>query len=151
MPAPIPAAGVTPLSYFLGTQGIAPGEVVPILADPIDPLTGEYLSLFRGFDPTDAAMLTAFRTKRGTGSAVANVGQRFSDAKKIDPYLEPFLREEVRLASKDIVDAGDATIDSVTLNEVGGTAVELYVKWQNVARQKQQAAALPLNGLVGAP
>lgn len=150
MPAPIiPAAGVTPLSYFLGTAAVAPGDIVAILADAIDPQTGEYLSIERGFDPTDAAMLTAFRTKRGTGSAVENVGQRFSDAKKIDQHLDTFMSEEVRIAAKDIVDAGDATITSVQTVVVDSTSVETYVTWENVARQKAQNARLPVGGLVG--
>ena len=69
-----------------------------ILADAIDPETGEYLSLTRGFDPTDAAVLTALRTIRATGSAVENVGHRFVDMELVGPDSPSFLEQEARRA-----------------------------------------------------
>lgn len=147
---PIPAAGITPLSYFLGTMGVPDGDVVAMLADPIDPISGDYLSIERGFDPVDAAMLTAFRTERASGSAVENVGQRFRDKTHVDSQLDSFFREEVRLTSKDLVDPGDVEIEDVQVVDVGNGGVELFVKWTNVARQKSQSARLPTSGLVGA-
>jgi hypothetical protein len=146
----VPPAGVSPLSAFLlDTAGVPPGAVVAMLADPIDVATGDYISIERGFDPTDAAFLTCMRTVRGSGSAVENVGQRFSDHTHVDPQLEPFMREEVRLASKDLVDAGDLELQTVMVTPKDDSA-EIYVEWLNVARNKAQSAKLPPSLLVGA-
>ncbi len=144
MPVPSPlTALLVPTSY------VQPGEVAAIMADAIDVATGEYLSIERGFDPTDAAFLTAMRTVRASGSAVQSVGQRFADHKFVDDKLESFMREEVRLATKDLVDAGDLSIEKVVVTPLGDGA-ETYVEWLNVARQKSQNAKLPPSLLVGA-
>jgi hypothetical protein len=146
----VPPAGVSPLSAFLlGTAGVQPGAVIAMLADPIDVATGEYLSIERGFDPTDAAFLNCMRTVRGSGSAVESVGQNFADHTHVDPQLEPFMREEVRLASKDLVDAGDLEIQTVTVTPLGDGA-ETYIEWLNLARSKAQGVRLPPSLLTGA-
>lgn len=120
-----------------------------MLADPIDVATGDYLSIERGFDPTDGAVLTAFRTVRASGSAVEQVGQNFAAHPRVDPQLEPFMREEVRLAVKNLTDAGDVEIQQVTVTPYGDTA-DVYVEWRNVARDKAQAVRLPPSLLAGA-
>jgi hypothetical protein len=119
------------------------------MADAIDPRTGDYISLTRGFDAVDGAILTAFSTVRGSGSAVENVGQRFADHTHVNPQLEPFMREEVRLATKLVVDRGDASIGAVAVTDLGDGA-ELYVEWKNLARDKARALILPPNLLAGA-
>ena len=150
MPA-IPPAGVSPLSYFVPVVYTEPGQPIAMLADPIDLKTGDYLSIERGFDPTDAAVLTAVRTVRASGSAVENVGQRFADHKKIDDQLDPFMREEVRLTLKHLTDAGDVEIRKVEVTKYPeDAAAETYVEWHNVARAKAQSATLPSSQLVGA-
>lgn len=145
----VPPAGVSPLSAFLvGTADVDDSDPPVILADAIDVATGEYLSLFRGFDPTDAAILLSFQVRRGSGSAVEDVGQNFADHPRVDEQLESFMREEVRLCTKTVVDRGDAKIDSVTVTPQGDGA-DTIVKWQNLARQKQGlSAALPSSLLV---
>lgn len=119
------------------------------MADAIDVATGEYLSIERGFDPTDAAFLTAMRTVRGSGSAVENVGQNFADHPRVDPKLGPFMREEVRLATKTLVDSGDLLVQNVSVKSLGDGA-EVYIEWKNLARDKAQAIRLPPSLLVGA-
>jgi hypothetical protein len=146
----VPPAGVSPLSAFLlDTAGVPNGAVAAIMADAIDVATGEYLSIERGFDPTDAAFLTCARTVRGSGSAVESVGQNFADHPRVDPQLEPFMREEVRLMAKELVDAGDLAIQTVTVTPLGDSA-ETYIEWKNLARDKAQSVRLPPSLLVGA-
>lgn len=145
---PIPAAGVTPISYFLSTANVPPGAVVAMMADPIDVTTGDYLSIERGFDPTDAAVLTACRTVRDSGSAVQGIGQQFADHPRVDDKLETYEREEVRLTLKALVDAGEVAVDKVTIAPYGDAA-ELYIQWQNIARQNAQSVRLPPSLLVG--
>lgn len=147
---PASPGSLSPLSaLLLGTPYVQPGEVVAIMADAIDVSTGDYLSIERGFDPTDAAFLTAMRTVRGSGSAVENVGQRFGDATHVNPELPAFMREEVRLATKELVDAGDLRIERVETTPFGDAA-ETMIEWFNVARQKSRDVRLPPSLLVGA-
>lgn len=147
----VPPAGVSPVSAFLlGTAGVPPGAVAAIMADAIDVATGEYLSIERGFDPTDAAFFTAMRTVRGSGSAVENVGQNFADHTHVDAQLEPFMREEVRLASKDLVDSGDLSVTVVSVDPLGPDGAQTYIEFDNLARDKKGLSVrLPPSLLVG--
>lgn len=135
-------------SFLLGAEGVPTGKPIAILADPIDPATGEYLSIARGFDPADAAVFVALTTVRRSGSAVENVGQRFADHKLIDGEIAPFLREEVRLALKSLIDRGAVTLDRVIVEPSGDTA-NIFVEYTNVARQKRQLVQLPPKTLLG--
>src|SRR6478736_2462236 len=86
-----------PADVFFMPVNFPTDDPVAFLADPIDPVTGDLLSIERGFYPTDADVITAIRTERGTGSAVEDVGQRYRDAKRVDPTLPEFLRQETAL------------------------------------------------------
>lgn len=93
------------------------------LADPIDPATGELLSIERGFYPIDSAVITALRTERASGSAVEQVGQQFAKARRVDPQLPEFLRQETVLALKHLTDSGDVRLDRIEPTSVGDTAL----------------------------
>jgi hypothetical protein len=145
MPAPvIPPAGVSPAGFFVPVTYVAPGEPVGILADPIDPRTGEYLSLERGFDPTDAAVLTALRTVRGSGSAVLEVGQRFQDATHVTDATATFLFQEVELALRHLVHTGQIRLERVSVvAEPGKDFAEAAIFYVNLARGEERIAVLP--------
>lgn len=148
MPFVVPQAGITPAVYFLPVNFKTTGVPLGMLADPIDFATGELLSIERGFDPTDLAVITALRTVRGSGSAVEDVGQRFADAKLITPQLEAFFREEVRLALDHLTSSKQIRVESVTVvteNDAG----EVQVEYFNIARNAQRTVALALNQLIG--
>jgi hypothetical protein len=104
-----------PADIFFLPKTFADVAVAPIpwLADPIDPVTGQLLSIEQGFDPIDSAVIVAMRTERGSGSAVEDVGQRFRDAPRVDETLPQFLRMETQLALKHLTDAKDIAIRSV--------------------------------------
>jgi hypothetical protein len=59
------------------------------------------------------------------------------------------MREEVRLMAKELVDAGDLAIQTVTVTPLGDSA-ETYIEWKNLARDKAQSVRLPPSLLVGA-
>lgn len=148
MPFVVPQAGITPAVFFVPVKFQVTGEPLGMLSDPIDAATGELLSIERGFDPTDAAVFTALRTVRGSGSAVEDVGQRYGDAKLVVPQLKTFFREETRLALQHLVDSKQIRIESVeVLTE--DTAAEVRIIYFNVARNAERTAALPLNQLLG--
>lgn len=144
----IPQAGVTPAVFFTPVNFVPTGEPIGMLADPVDPVTGELLSIERGFDPTDAAVITALRTVRGSGSAVEDVGHKFRDAKLITPQLESFFREEVRLALEHLTSTRQIELVRVDYVEAGDT-VEVQVHYWNVARNEARMLPLALGQLVG--
>jgi len=120
-----------------------------MLADPVDFVTGELLSIERGFDATDAAVITALRTLRGSGSAVSGVGHRFREAKLVTPQLASFFREEARLALAHLTSSRQIRIDLVETFAQGDTG-EVQVHYTNLARGEQRLVTLQLNQLLGA-
>jgi hypothetical protein len=144
----LPQAGVTPAVFFTPVNFVATGEPIGMLADPVDFATGELLSIARGFDPTDAAVFTALRTVKASGSAVEDVGHNFRDAKLITPQLESFFREEVRLALDHLTSTKQISLERVEYVEVGDT-VEIQVHYFNVARSQARMVPLALNQLLG--
>jgi len=148
VPFVIPQAGITPAVFFVPVNFAVTGEPLGMLSDPIDFATGELLSIERGYDPTDAAVFTALRTVRGSGSAVEDVGHRLQDAKLVTPQLESFFREEVRLALDHLTSSNQIRIESVVVVELHDAA-EVQITYWNVARNKERVVGLALNQLLG--
>jgi hypothetical protein len=144
----LPQAGVTPAVLFTPVNFTVTGEPIGMLADPVDPVTGELLSIERGFDPTDAAVITALRTRRGSGSAVEDVGHQFASAKLITPQLESFFREEVRLALDHLTSTRQISLVRVEYLELD-TDVELQIHFFNIARNEARMLPLSLGQLLG--
>ena len=65
----IPPAGVSRASFFTPVEFVSPAKPAAVLADDIDPKTGELRSLLRGLHPVDAAVITAMRTERGCAAS----------------------------------------------------------------------------------
>jgi hypothetical protein len=144
---PVPPAGTSAVGFFILTEHTVPGAPAGILADPIDPATREYLSIERGFDPTDAAVLTALSTERGSGSAVQNCGQKYREATHITPQLQSFFQQETEFALQHLIDSKQIRLDEVSLETEDTTAL-LYVDYFNLARQQDRKAVLPLGALL---
>lgn len=116
------------------------GESPPgIVADAIDPRTGEYLSISRGFDPTDGAVLTALSVVRGSGSAVTDTGQRFQDLQLVDSSAQTFIDQEARRALKRLKDSSQIAIEKVEPTTEGDWG-EVLVQYQNIAKGRRQQA-----------
>lgn len=125
-----------------------PVSVPAMLADPIDLQTGELLSIERGYDPTDGAVFTAFRTVRASGSAVPDVGQQFHKHQFVDPQLEPFLKQETAFALRRLVEQRQVEVRSATVQQ-GKDWADLAVKYFNRAQQADRTAAARLSMVVG--
>lgn len=152
MPAPvIPPAGTSAAGFFLATTHAPPGEPVGILADPIDPTTLDFLSIERGFDPTDAAALTAIATERASGSAVQDVGQRYRAAELVDDQTGSFFRQETEFALKHLVESGQIRIERFDgLATPGTDYAEARIFFKNLARNDvRPGVPLPLNETIG--
>jgi len=143
MPLPvIPPAGVSLAGFFAPVLYEDPGAPPGILADAIDPVTGDYLSIERGFDPTDAAVLTALTVQRGSGSAVETVGQRYQDLERVDDTASQFLAAETERALKRLVDSRQVVVDSTQL--LGNDWAEVHVSYRNIPRGQRRDPQLPL-------
>lgn len=138
------AAPTVPSAFFLSTRKAPAGQPVGILADAIDPSTGEYLSLERGFDPTDADVLDALSTVRDSGAAVLGKGQRFRSATHITPALAVFFAEETREALRRLIESRQIRLLETRVREDGDVGAELEVRYVNLARAEDRTARLPV-------
>lgn len=133
----IPPAGVSLAGFFLEERFTDETKPPGILADAIDPKTGELLSIVRGFEPTDAALLAALATKRGSGAAVETVGQRFADVRMIDPSTPGVIRSEVDTALAHLVKDKQVSLQRVE-PVVGTDWAEAQITYINRAQNKRR-------------
>jgi hypothetical protein len=116
------------------------------LADAIDPSTGELLSLTSGADPTDAAVLVALRTVRGSGIAVTTTGQQFARAQLLTTDLRAFLLEEVAYALRHLVDAAQVRLEDVRI-DTGDDWAEAFVVYTNLAQRREVSVPIRAQSL----
>lgn len=142
MPPPaVPPAGTSLAGFFVEEKFVDETAPPGILADAVDPRTGELLSISRGFEPTDAAVLAALGIERGSGAAVESVGQRFGDLKILDPSAEGFIRAETERALGTLVADGQISLQSVTPT-IGSDWAEAQVVYRNKAQDQRREAAI---------
>lgn len=70
-------------------------EPAIVLADDIDPNTGEFLS-FDGVHPVDAHVRYQFQVEAGTGAALGRAGNRLREIQYIDDSTADGLRFEIK-------------------------------------------------------
>lgn len=138
-----------PAAIFFMPATFADVDVDPIpwLADPIDPVTGELLSIEQGFWPNDSHVITSIRTERASGSAVQDVGQQYKKAPRVDTQLENFFRLETALALKHLTDQGDIVLQGLIVSGIrdAGTIQILYK-----SRDNQTKTLIPQSPLAAA-
>ena len=141
----IPPAGVSPASFFFAPTIVGPARPGAILADRIDPETGEYASVILGRHPVDAAVIDAFRLNRGTGIAVTDAGQRFRDIRKNRAdYTPRQLKDEAMTVIQPFVDRGDVAVVEVSIDtEIEYDLGALYIRYTNLrSGSTQQVRAI---------
>lgn len=114
MPA-IPPASTSPASAY-DIEGFTPAVAPPaILADLIDPLTGDFASLTRGAGLADAFALEAIRIQRGTGAAVPDLGNRFREITHVEQNATELVESMAREAFADGEAAGVVELVAVSV------------------------------------
>lgn len=109
----IPAAGITPAASF-ELAGFEPPQGPPtILADMIDPETGEFASLTRGRSVADGIVQHLVTVQRGSGAAVRRFGQRFREITHNDATSRETLESLVAEALKPAVDSGTIRFERI--------------------------------------
>jgi hypothetical protein len=122
--------GVWQLGFFSERRKYELDDPPVIRAERVDPMTQEWTSLLMDRDPTDAAVIEALWRVRKSGAAVVNVGARFLDVEKLDDQAPARFAGEARVALRRLVDRGDITIKSITV-DTGSDWGEVTVDYVN--------------------
>jgi hypothetical protein len=93
-------------------------------------------SLSTSQDPVDAQVQLAMVALRGSGAAIAELGQRFGDLRKLGDDFEALAESEARAALQRLVKNGDITIDSVVVTK-GADWGEVTVNYFNLRRPRE--------------
>jgi hypothetical protein len=111
----LPPASTSPASAF-ELVDIAEQRAAPvILADLIDPVTGDYASLTKSANLADAFALEALRVQRGSGAAVRDVGHRFREITHVETTATDVVAGMTQEAFADAARAGVAELVDVTV------------------------------------
>lgn len=130
----LPPAGFTPAAAY--TIPVYPPQLPPpaILADRIDPLTGDYASLLRGHALADGFAIEALRVRRGTGAAVRDLGNRLRAITHIEAgateQAESMLREAFAAGEQ----AGVVRLErvTVTVDETDGAQLNAFAEYRDL-------------------
>lgn len=141
----VPPAGL-PLSAFTPSPVSTLGPPPPILAERIDPTTGEVLSILEGEDPTDAALLWQLRVRQGSGAALGDNGNRLHLITKATEGAPIQIADEGRRVTDKFRARGDVDEVVVTGSTPGGsTAIKaLVVQYRNTHTAAKRG--LPIGG-----
>ena len=130
----IPQGGLTPLSAYTLTEQNERTAPPAILADDIDPDTGDFRSITSSARIADGMVVHALRTQRGTGAAVRELGQRWREITHVDDQspelVESLTREALQLAR----DAGVVRLVSAAaqVDEQDPSQVNHEIKFQDL-------------------
>lgn len=144
----IPPAGYSPASAFQLVGHAVAGDPVPILADSIDPKTGEYLSIEDSASIADGLVVTLLRTQRDSGAAVIGFGQRFREVRHVDDQSSVLAESLAREALQPALDAGIVSFRQLsgTVNESDPTQVDVAIDYLDLlAPADQQSQRLTFN------
>ena len=134
----VPPAGF-PLSSYTPPAVSTFGPPPPILAEKIDPTTGELLSILEGADPTDAALAWQFRIRQGSGAALGDNGTRLHLITKGTERAPVQIADEGRRVASKFVRRGQISgVVSEGAVEGGATAIgALVLTYENAATKKR--------------
>lgn len=109
--------------------GFEPDEPPPvILADDIDPVTGDFRSLARSAGIADALAQFLLTVQRDSGAAVRGIGQRFREITHVDEQSPRSYEAFAREALQPGVASGTLRLDSVTVTAEAGDPAQLNPK-----------------------
>ncbi len=127
-------------------EALAP---VPILADPIDPKTGEYLSLEDSASIAQGLVVTLLRTERDSGAAVLGFGQRFRSIRNVTSQAPELAESIAREALEPARAAGVLQLSAVAaaVNPSDGTQVDTSIDYLDLLAPADDRAQSQTFGL----
>lgn len=135
---PIPLAGVTPASSF-ELNGFEPQlPPVAILADDIDPATGEFRTITRSAKLSDSLVSYLMSIQRGSGAAVRSFGHRLREIRQVEDQSVELVVSYLRQALEPATRAGMIRIDRVTatVNASDPTQIDPVVEYVDLLEQR---------------
>jgi hypothetical protein len=138
-------AGSTPLGAFAESPSPPGLTARPILADWIDPLTGDIplAYLLKSRTPVDGAIIEALRVERGSGPAVEFVGNTLREIRHTDDTSLSEAPGRLRVGLKTMEDAGLVRMLRVTRLELtargDGMDLEVQISDLTLPSGKQDA------------
>lgn len=136
-----PQAGVTPAASF-ELAGFEPQRrPVAILADDIDPKTGEFRSITRSANMTEALVNYLLSVQRGSGAAVRSFGHRLRELRQVEDDSTELAESYVRAALEPATRSGMVRIDRLTIevNPGDGTQVDAHVQYVDLLERRIEA------------
>lgn len=118
---PIPPGGL----YAADDDDVPARAPVAMLAPRINPLTGDFESLFRGRPLADAFAIEAIRVQRGTGAAVRGLGNRYREITHVEDDSPEIIESMTFEAFEAAEAAGVARLVSVTAQVDDGDPSQL--------------------------
>jgi hypothetical protein len=139
----MPPAGLSPASAFELVGHAVSQNPVAILADSIDPKTGEYLSIEDSASIADGLVVTLLRTQRDSGAAVLGVGQRFREVRHVDDQAAVLAESLAVEALQPALDAGIVSFRELSgvVNPIDPTQVDVTIDYLDLlapAKEQEQ-------------
>lgn len=124
-------------------------ERVAVYADALE-FNGETLDFvadgdnFAAAHPVDARFFNKLRIAGGTIRSAPGLGQGITSLEYVDPLtIDDFLRDQVKLASDDMISAGDVAVHNVLRDTRSKGRVMLSVDYTNLRTGKRQTVPIP--------
>jgi hypothetical protein len=130
----IQPAGVTAAGTWSPTSDTLAHELPPaLLADDLDPETGEIRTLFSAPHPADAAMEWNFRVKKSSGAAVRSAGHRFDRVENKGASEETELKHEANLVLQPFIAGRHIKVELMRVDTegVGFDGSAMLIKYCN--------------------
>lgn len=137
----IPPAGFSPASAFELVGQAAQQNPVPILADMIDPNTGDYESVEDSATIADGLVVQLLRVQRDSGAAVLKFGQRFREIRNVTGDAPELADSLAREALQPALDAGIVAFEQLSsgVNPDDPTQVDTDVEYLDLLAPKKDA------------
>lgn len=145
MPVTIATAGTSPAGFFVEQTFADPGLPPGILADAIDPLTHEYLSIRQGMDPIDAQVLIALKVVRKSGASVQDDGQDFATIENVDDQTPALIEAKTRLALRRLLENRDIEIVQLgPATDPADQSAYVVLEYRNLRRERAKVRTLKI-------
>lgn len=138
--------GVSPFSAIFTNGAIPANAARTWLADPIDPSTGDLVSITTGLHPVDGAICWAFQTRLHTGSALGEAGHLFDQTRKLGDRAERALRLEAERLFAPFVARGWVKLDPTEITVELDTASIVCSYTNLLTRQRREGVRFAIGG-----
>jgi hypothetical protein len=117
-----------------------------MLADNINPRTGDFKSLFIGMDPIESQVLDALRIQRNSGPSVIGFGNELHKLDKIVSGDEPQITAMVRSALEHLIRNRDINLLGVdVVQDPENQFSSITVRWVNLRALNNPVVSTPLS------